>query len=358
MYKKEKMPSRSKPTICIITLFRSLNFGAFLQAYALKRILEERNVYPVFMDVYGFRQSFKRLLVLFKPKDITVSGLVFAYKKWKTFSVSQRQNLSIESYDKACAGFFSGSDEIWNVSNSSFVSVPAFFGNRLSSTSKVFSYAPSCGNSDIEKLLVDKDVLEGMAKFDKISVRDENTYQFAVRARPDVEVVKVLDPTFLYDFSLDEEAVELPDRYCVVYSYKMSAERTNEIRRYAKRNGLILVSPGFHNSWCDQVTPCSPFQFLTLVKNAHSIITDTYHGAIFAIKYKKNFIAYYEGKEKVRDLLKDLGLEASGYTLGMLDKHEDIETDYSVFNFLVRSKVDSSKRFLDDCISMIDKYRA
>lgn len=345
----------SKVKVCIVTLFKSLNFGAFLQAYALQQILRERSVCPVFLDLYGVRQSIKRLLVLFKPKDITWSGIVFSYKKWKIFSISEKKYLSVDSSDGRCSAYIVGSDEVWNISNSSFVPAPEFFGNHLPSDRKCFSYAPSCGNSDVSRLLSDGERLKGVMKFERISVRDENTYNFAVKARPELNIVRVLDPTFLYDFSGDEEEVVCPDKYCVLYSYKMSQEKISEILRYAKRNGLVLVSPGFHNSWCDHVIPCSPFQFLTLLKNAHSVITDTYHGTIFSIKYRKNFVSYYEGKEKVRYLLEDLGLEESGYVSGMLDQKEDIETDYSFFDSVVVSKLKLSNQFLDGCISVLEK---
>lgn len=349
----EQESKATRPKACIVTLFRSLNFGAFLQAYAMQQVLRRRGLHPVFLDIYGVRQNIKRLFVLIKPKDVNFDGLAFALRKWKVFSDSEKKHLALSESGGPYAACFVGSDEIWNVSNSSFVSVPVFFGDNITGTSNIFCYAPSCGNADVDELVVDEGVLKGMVNFSRISVRDESTYQFAVRARPNMTVARVLDPTFLYDFSDEEEKIAFPDRYCVLYSYQMNSEKIKEIRRYARRNNLVLLSPGFHNSWCDEVVPCSPFQFLTLIKNAHSVITDTYHGTIFSIKYRKNFASYYEDKEKVRDLLKEMGLQNSGYVAGALDKVKDIETDYSIFDSLFRNRVTASNRFLDDCVSLL-----
>lgn len=342
-----------KIEVCIVTLYKSLNYGAFLQAYAMKEIVSRREARAVFLNVYQFKQNIKRFLVLAKPKDLSFSGFIFSFKKFKAFSVCQSRSFQVSRNKENPDAYILGSDEIWNLANTSFVSVPEFFGNKLASDKKIFSYAPSCGNSDLIDMFRENAIIKGVLGIDRVSVRDEATYQFAKSIRPDDAIHRVLDPTFLYDFSDVEEVMDIPKKYCVVYSYRMSSKRAKEIRRYAKRNELLLVSPGFNNSWCDIVLPCSPFQFLYLVKNAHSIITDTYHGTIFSIKYKKNFLSYYEGKRKVEFILRDLGLSNAGCVDGKLDNIEVIETDYTFFNSIISYKVRASNQFLDDCFGSI-----
>ena len=55
----------------IVTLCKSLNYGAFLQAYALQELLIEKGVNPIFLDVYGARQNVKRLRGLMKKRYLS-----------------------------------------------------------------------------------------------------------------------------------------------------------------------------------------------------------------------------------------------------------------------------------------------
>ena len=42
----------------------------------------------------------------------------------------------------------------------------------------------------------------------------------------------------------------------------------------------------------------SPIQWLEYIKNAKFVYTDSYHGALFSIKYKKPFVAYYKNIQR------------------------------------------------------------
>ena len=50
-------------------------------------------------------------------------------------------------------------------------------------------------------------------------------------------------------------------------------------------------------------------EFLGYVKNAKYVITGTFHGSVFSILMKKNFVVYLNNGNKILDLLSDYHLE-------------------------------------------------
>ena len=71
------------------------------------------------------------------------------------------------------------------------------------------------------------------------------------------------------------------------------------------------MSAGLYQSWCDKNISADPFEILGYVKNARYVVTDTFHGSVFSIKYKKTFAVLIRdsNKEKLSDLLSRFGLE-------------------------------------------------
>ncbi|UHQ54874.1 polysaccharide pyruvyl transferase family protein [Microbulbifer sp. YPW16] len=340
------------PQTLIVTLHRSLNFGAFLQAYALQEVLKSKGLQVAFLDHYNLPQTIKRYFVLLKPKDLTPKGILFNIRKLAEFRKADKYLDTAKSFSSVNSVFL-GSDEIWNIKNSSFYPAPEFFGLNIPKTLKKFSYAPCAGNTTTRDMLSVKEIAASLEKMDRISARDQHTASLVRDIAPGKNVAHVLDPTFLFDFSNNEVEFNIEQPYALLYSYKMPTSRAREIRDYADRMGLILVSPGFNNAWCDKVLSCSPFEFLTLVKNAECVITDTFHGTVFAIKYRKDFVSYCQNKEKVRLLLEEFGLESSSIIDGELSNTKEISTDHKNTGQLLHEKLKTSNSYLNDCINFM-----
>ena len=167
-------------------------------------------------------------------------------------------------------------------------------------------------------------------------------------------ITDVIDPAFLYDF--DKEIVTSTYKnYILVYSYGMPTVTQEKIKEFAKQNSLITISPCFYNKWCDITLPCTPFEFLGLIRDADYVATDTFHGSVFSIKFGKKFICYAEGKQKVRSLVKEFSLEdalaspgddlAAVYSRGI---------DYSRAHTLLNERISDSKKYIDSCMDLLD----
>lgn len=337
----------------IVTLCKSPNFGAYLQAFALKEVLEGYGYKVSFLDIYDEENNKKKLQFLFRGWKRRPLSILFNFRKLLAFRSAEKQLSIVPRGDLSeFNAVFIGADEIWSVTNGTFNSAPEFFGLNLSNLLK-FSYAPSVGNSDVEDMVQHPGFMQGLNNLDMLSVRDGESYEVATKAAGRDDVTLVLDPTFLHDFSANEESFDVGCRYLLVYTYGFSAEVVKEVKAYARQHGLAIISAGFHHSWADRNISCNPFEFLSLVKEAEYVVTDTFHGSIFAIKYQKNFVSYGRHKKKVKYLLESLGLEGSLVDPGYLVEGRLIETDYSNFKANLEPLISDSREYLERCNDMV-----
>ncbi|MGQ9427244.1 polysaccharide pyruvyl transferase family protein [Gilvimarinus sp. F26214L] len=337
----------------IVTLCRSPNFGAYLQAFALKEVLAGYGYKVSFLDIYDEANNKKRLQFFFRGWKRRPFTILFNIRKLLAFRSAEKL-LSIIPRGELSQfrAVFIGSDEIWSVTNGTFNSVPEFFGLNLGDL-LTFSYAPSVGNSSVEDMRMHPEFVKGLNKLDMLSVRDGESYEVATKAARRDDVTLVLDPTFLHDFSSNEEKFDVGCRYLLVYTYGFSDDDARAVKAYARQHGLKVISAGFNHRWVDRNISCNPFEFLSLVKAAECVITDTFHGSIFAIKYQRNFISCGRHKNKVKYLLESLGLEDSLVDAGRLVEGRLIETDYSRLKAKLAPLISDSREYLERCNDMV-----
>jgi len=180
-----------------------------------------------------------------------------------------------------------GSDIVWNYKWAFLGHDPIYFGNGLN-PEKLISYAPSFGDISPDSELPDF-VIDGLKRFSKISVRDDNSAKIVGKAlglKPQV----VLDPTLICDLFGEEKDNDIAEDYLLVYAFKLKPEEIKSAIRFAEENGLKTVSVAYSNKWCDEnIVSVGPFEWLGYFKKAKYILTSTYHGTIFSIKYGKTF---------------------------------------------------------------------
>ena len=124
------------------------------------------------------------------------------------------------------------------------------FGNVLEAK-RVITYAASCGATTYEKLpdSVRKRIEETFDNVSAFSVRDRNTYEF-VSKLTNKEISENLDPVLIYDFKDEIDNIkvkEMPNRYCVIYSYYNRIHTKDEIKQilnFCRKNKLEPVAIG------------------------------------------------------------------------------------------------------------------
>jgi hypothetical protein len=303
--------------IGIITGYYSENSGTLLQAYSTGRIINQlgyetvyistRNKYSTHSIKYTIGRFIKELL------HGKVNNAITAIKKYHNFAPIIKQFNVIDIEDVTNYGvekFVVGSDTVWNVEDRYFKEAHKQYWPMVDNI-KVVSYAAAIGNcslSTFEQLDYPRKCLNNM---DMISVRD-NYSKGVIEAVADKPVTVVCDPTILIDlkeFDVFKKKIYTPQKYILVYIFEeLDMKIVNEIVTYAEKNNMQIISLGKQFKWCNRQATISVENFISYYSNAEYVITNTFHGNVFAVLYKKQFICAPCEKIKVIELLASFGL--------------------------------------------------
>lgn len=328
----------SKPTVGILSMQRVINYGSYLQAYALRELLKANGAGDVFfVDIIPGRILVKvpvsnknrylhyvvRLWQLAKSSNL-VSGI-------KTFLFHRKLNHLIRAawpalgLGKQASGTLDllviGSDEVFNCCQEAHWGYSTqLFGNIPEDVArKVVSYAGSFGYTDLDSLKlygVDSEIALHLKKLSAISVRDENSASIIKKLIGKDPLVHV-DPVLAYGFHKELDAfMERPmaTPYMVVYSYQgriKSPKEIDEIRRWGQIKGLKIISVFCRYDWCDEaILPANPVEVFRWFKFADSVVTDTFHGTIFSVITNARFATLLRESNynKLHYLLQSLAL--------------------------------------------------
>lgn len=325
--------------IGILSMQRIVNYGSFLQAYGLKKILESMGHTVQFVDYHvnspiignqtklGKLNKFTKVLEILKYRASFVQKIQYIlYKKHFFKRYSSTLGLTKEmNYTPKVDVLIIGSDEVFNcIQQNVNVGYSLELFGENNNANRLISYAASFGNTTLKKLKQykkDEEIGVLLQKFDALSVRDINSGAI-IKALTQRDAEYHLDPVLAYDFINDCELipdVKINERFLILYAYadRISSEEAKWIKRYAHEKKLKIYSIGGIQQCTDCFLDCSPFSVLAYFKRAECIITDTFHGSIFSIITNKPFVTIirrsdgerYGNEEKITDLLRRLGLE-------------------------------------------------
>lgn len=348
--------------ICILSMQNVQNFGSLLQSYSLKKIIESLGHEVSFIDIKNIPEDYillsegmqyfsdekeKYSRIKWKRYLSKVDKYFFnrikirrlANKQDDMFEKFRMEQLKVTEFDNQrqydiCV---IGSDEVFNcLTNSRWGFTSQLFGN-VEQAKKVITYAASCGATKYELLpakVADR-IRQVFKNISAFSVRDENTRQF-VQKLSDNDINVHLDPVVVGNF--DKEMVEsqavndLPEHFCVVYSYYNRVYKPDEIvgiSRFCKKHNLEVIAVGAPQMWIKKFLVLSPFQVLKVFSMADFVFTDTFHGTIFASKYSQKFavMARPSNELKLLDLVFKLGIKEH-----LINQISEIENTYDIVN--------------------------
>lgn len=351
--------------VAILSMQQVKNYGSFLQAYSLKHNIESLGHTCDFINIVPGEQlgeykisKFHKVKLLFQR----LAGIDFV-KRFKTIKEFQTRfskeflpelgvqpGFNTKHYDVVVIG----SDEVFNCAQKTWFGFSRqLFGDSLNAD-KVITYAASFGATTVEKLMqlgIKDAVATLLKKLDKISIRDANSLETTKALTGNVPE-KHLDPVFIYNYDhLLPPSVPLKD-YMIVYTYPgriTDKAEISAIKAFAKNKGLKLISIGHYFPWCDDVVVPHPFEVLAYFKNASYIVTDTFHGSVFSIKYNKQFATIIRGmnSNKLTHLLEQFNLSSR-----IIRNTDDLPTimekpiDYGSVNAMIAQETERSRQYL------------
>lgn len=317
----------------ILTYHRSHNYGALLQAVALRHVLVQMGHEVYFVDywpeyhrnMYSVvnRSILKQLNFPRKIKFLIHTFLKFP-NIWKRRAKFLRFiSQYIQPYCVDPSEHFEmivcGSDQIWRKQPAlGFRFNPTYFGAGRTNADKYCSYAASMGIIDLNS--EDKaNLKKWLSGFIYISVR-ENNLKEALQEIGLRDVHQVLDPTLLLD--KEKWTALFPDcnrriikgRYVLFYDLMPNSFNLRAIEEFSRQRNLklIILKGGADRIMNkeNEITDADPIEMMSLIKNAEFVFTSSFHGLVFSIIFNRQFItSFAHNADRAKSLLGSLGLE-------------------------------------------------
>lgn len=344
--------------IGLLTFHEGINHGGYFQAYSTYKTLEGLG-YDV--DVINYKNKkhhineMRYFLLKKNPIEIIKNvSKIFSFKKdVNKFSLNPKKlchNASIINFDEY-SHIVVGADIVWNYQLPLVGHDSIYFGEKIPSQVKLVAYAPSAGAVNIEEEIPEF-VINGIKRFSHITVRDHNTQSLVEKIKGDKPEI-ALDPTFLYDFNGEEIQPKYND-YVLVYAYALRDDEIEQIKKFARKFNKKIIAIAYSQPWADlNLVNVSPFEWLGFFSKADYVVTSTFHGSIFCIKYKKEFAISMNDaiKNKVQTLLDLFSLHDREITKNQsVSSILSSKADYSIANEVIDKKVKFSREYLKNAI--------
>lgn len=320
--------------IGILTYHRSINYGAFLQAYALQkyvmRIAGKTDTVEIIdyhskkaQDIYTKTfwcdgiLNWEKYIQYMKFK-LCLCSLTRSKKKLISDDLHRIQKFIKElGYDIIIVG----SDEIWKIDGMRGFPNAYWLNYDIGTTQRVsFAASSRAVLSEIEDKQK-KYISEALNGFSYVGVRDVPTFKMANSAVSYNKVYLNCDPTFLYDFSYNQ------------ISFKERLRRKYKLKKNQKLIGIMMpdeelckmIKKRLGNSCCIfslldknksadyNLIQITPFEWARVIGAMDMMVTNRFHGTVFAIKYSVPFLALddydKQPQSKIYDLLTRIGLD-------------------------------------------------
>lgn len=316
----------------LIVRYDCKNYGSMLQILATQKSIEKYgwNYEIIRYDKFTllfYLKSISRILNrdFLRGKIQRVNKKIMLSKHKELQKLNALRNKKFEEYRKKYIGPYSpiykgyynlvsgaqkydaimvGSDQLWAPAG-----LESNYYNLMFVPDKIrkISYATSFGVAAIPGNQKEK-TKEYLKRIEFVSVR-ENTGQAIVKELTNRECVVAADPTLMFSCSEWEEIIPtkkvIDGEYIFAYFLGDNMEHRKVVNELSTLTGIKIVScphmDSFNKSDVNfgdiQRYETSPEDFLNLIRGAKYICTDSFHGTIFSILNRKQFVTFNRFKE-------------------------------------------------------------
>lgn len=324
------------------------NYGQILQCYAMQYLVKSWGYEPFVVQYrrkdardickYHFsnRSALGRFLnekyeryynikVVEKKETIRVKRFKRFIEEHIVLSAPCYTKAMVEDMTKECTMLVCGSDQIWNP----VWFDPIFFLDFGTQSQKRIAYAPSGVFYDnASNAAIYRRMASLIEQLDEVSVRERRGQQILARYTDKPITVKV-DPTYSvpveeWDRIAAPRLLEEDYVFCYIIGamrpWQLILRKALEICGVRK---LIFIPSNiavFQNfSFAETYEDAGPAEFISLIKHAKAVITDSFHGTVFSILYQKPFcnVKRYQpgtesfgGGERIEGFLQEIGMES------------------------------------------------
>lgn len=352
--------------VAVITRHAITNYGSLLQAFATQQVIEELGHTCEIIDYVRNDESYSQhektllarkpewnsnpikkvfYLALRQPESIA-SGRKFEIEQSKYLHLTKRYASSDELLeDKPIADvYMTGSDQVWgSVENGSYDS--SYCLSFTNESDKRIAYAASFGRTEMTGE-IENFFKKWLNRYHYIGVREDSAV--SLLNKMGIASVQVLDPTLLLDSTFWSKLAKpiKKKKYVLVYQLHNDKHVGAYAAQVAKAFGLplIRVSASFHQIsregefiWCPEIG-----KFLSYIKNAECMITDSFHGTAFAINFNTPFVEVLPNNKT--DTRNVSILQMTGLSDRILKDYTDTTLAWRKIDFLSSNRILKKER--------------
>lgn len=349
--------------IGILTFHYADNYGAVLQAYALRRIVnslpdceaEIINYVPKGYAYYLYKEDDFAKHLLEEKRKLVEEFLMQECGICSSMIFKVKGN----DYDYYCVG----SDQVWNLDLRENRDLEYFLPNLDDKAVKI-AYAASIG---IEIERINENIFKKyISQFNKISLRESNYIEHIEQAC-NVKCEQVLDPALLlnrddYEYLIDEER-QVKKPYILFFWYSVDDELmkcVEFVNTLSRKYGLSIVhsiigAPRY--MFCNDAG-CMMYEgiegFLWYMKHAEFVVTNSFHGSVFAVQFERPFYIFISNirRSRLDNLVETLDVKdrvINGYlNPGEMNK----SVDFEAIRKRLKVERDKSMNFLREALDV------
>lgn len=353
--------------------YLNANYGSVMQAFALQRKLVELGASPVIVlhdrrstlltkvkKCLKFLKPIKHYSLVMRFKTENLQRLFYKKKiaKLERFIHDNIKTISVKNTTEL-AGMLNkdtillaGSDQIWSMINGKLSDWYTFYWQGMPKSIIKVSYAASTGLSGFSEEQKNEYVKK-LSDFNSISFREDQARDclepfFHCTVRCDV------DPTLLYDESFwdtlsSERMCNRP--YIFVYMLRPDTRLIDMAKQLARSKNCEIIYTGLlpdRFKGVKTVYNAGVNEFLSYIKYADYVITNSFHGTVFSLLFKRQFVnvEIASTSSRARNLLKIAHIENR-----MINTKEELKIleepiDYETVDTMINTKREESIRYL------------
>lgn len=325
--------------IGILTQALHGNYGGILQNFALQSILCDMGHSAVTIDRHIYRSEsvlknvIKKILRLKKPcydssmltlserRIINSNQMEFVNKHIERIGpIFSQTEFDKTVNDEKFDAFIVGSDQCWRPCYSANIA-NYYLDFAADKDVKRIAYAASFGVDDWEYTDEQTRLAAKLAKeMDAVSVREESGQKLCKKYLG-VDASWVMDPTLLLGKAGFQQFVnhEASSEGFITEYLLEDSDETAALREEAKKQlGLTVCKDNNKSKVFKRLTPLSRYknisveEWITNIACAKFVITDSFHGAVFALMFNVPFVVRLNevrGNARIESLLRDFKLE-------------------------------------------------
>ncbi len=356
------------------------NYGSALQTWALHQaikkvggeyqpvlvdycpdILADKDPLNPFVNMWDKDEESRRMC------EWTLPAIRDNYYKFDRF-YRERFDRTLQSYtsrnfddvvtNEKLHRFVCGSDTIFCVDE--FGLDDGYYANYDCMRNHSIAYAVSFGDShftgETYGILNDR-----LNNFKALGIREQKMIPY-VKEHTEIPVQKVLDPTLLltvqdYDTIIPKRLEE--NKYLLLYARRYNPKMETYAEKLAAENGWEIVEISLRATNAEKPNrrmfyEAGVEEFLSLVKYAEFVVTNSYHGMIFSVQYKRPFYVFSREQcdTKIEELLGLFGLSDRMRVTG--EESEVTPISYENVHERILTARMASKIFLEKALNSLE----